>query len=126
MHEEPKPYDLGDRTKRFALRIIRLVQALRSGPEARTIGHQLLRAGTSVGANYRAAKRGRSEMEFAAKMGLVEEELDECAYWMELLVEAGLVPGDRLADLRKEADELTAITVSAIKRTKARGRRSRG
>ena len=83
--------DLKDRTKRFALSVIRLCESLPKGKRADVIGRQLLRCGTSVGANYRAACRARSAAEFVAKMGIVEEECDECLYWMELLVEAGLV-----------------------------------
>jgi len=74
----------------------------------------LLRAATSVGANYRAACRARSKAEFIAKLGIVEEESDECSYWLELLVEAGLMKQERVADLVKEADEITAIVVSSI------------
>ncbi len=109
------PNDLKDRTKKFALRIIRLCESLPRGGAADVIGGQLLRCGTSVGANYRAACRGRSPAEFIAKMGIVEEECDESVYWMELLIEAGLMPKERLSDLMREADELLAITVSSIK-----------
>lgn len=87
------------RTQEYALRIIRLVRALPHTPDGRVIGRQLLRAGTSVGANYRAACRGRSAAEVVAKLGIVEEEADECLYWMELLILAGLCSADRLADL---------------------------
>ena len=110
-----KPFDLRDRTKRFSLRVIRLVEALPQGRTAWLIGKQLLRAATSVGANYRAAKRARSRAEFVAKMGIVEEEVDESVYWMELLVDAGLVPKRRLDPLIQEARELTAIAVSSIR-----------
>lgn len=82
--------ELKQRTKQFALRNIKLVQSLPSEDVARTIGRQLLRSGTSVGANYRAACRARSDAEFRAKLGIVEEEADESAYWMELLVESGV------------------------------------
>lgn len=107
--------DLKDRTKRFALRVIRLCEALPKGRTTDVIGGQLLRCGTSVGANYRAACRARSPAEFIAKMGIVEEECDESLFWMELMIEAGLVPEERLSDLMREADELLAITVSSIK-----------
>ncbi|MBW1851200.1 MAG: four helix bundle protein [Deltaproteobacteria bacterium] len=107
--------DLKDRTKRFALRVIRLCEALSKGRTADVIGRQLLRCGTSVGANYRAACRAKSPADFVAKMGIVEEECDECLFWMELMIEAGLMPKDRLSDLICEADELLAITVSSIK-----------
>ena len=107
--------DLRDRTKRFALRVIRLCEALPRGKVADVIGRQLLCCGTSVGANYRAACRARSQAEFIAKMGIVEEECDECLYWIELMIEAGLISEDRLEELMSEADELLAITVSSIK-----------
>lgn len=107
--------DLKDRTKQFALRVIRLCEALPKGRTADVIGRQLLRCGTSVGVNYRAACRARSPAEFITKMGIVEEECDECLYWMELMIEAGLMPEERLSDLMREADELLAITVSSIK-----------
>jgi len=83
--------DLKDRTKRFALRVIRLCEALSKGRTADVIGRQLLRCGTSVGANYRAACRAKSPADFVAKMGIVEEECDECLFWMELMIEAGLI-----------------------------------
>jgi len=114
--------DFRRRTKEVALRIIRLVEALPQGPAAAVIGNQLLRSGTSVGANHRAAKRARSQAEFAAKMGIVEEELDECLYWMELLAESGMVPADRLQPLAEEVNELLAITVASIRTTKAKGK----
>ena len=102
------------RTKQFALRVIRLVEVLPKSYSAEAIGRQLLRAATSVGANYRAACRARYKAEFIAKLGIVEEESDECSYWLELLVEAGLMKQERVADLMKEADEITAIVVSSI------------
>ena len=102
------------RTKQFALRVIRLVEVLPTSYSAEAIGRQLLRAATSVGANYRAACRAHSKAEFIAKLGIVEEESDECSYWLELLVEAGLMKQERVADLMKEADEITAIVVSSI------------
>ncbi len=83
------------------------------------MGKQLLRSATSVGANYRAACRARSTAEFVAKMGIVEEEADECIYWMEIIGETNLVSKDRLADLVREANELLAITVSSIKTARA-------
>jgi four helix bundle protein len=110
--------DLKTRTKAFSLRVIRLVESLPRGRTADVIGKQLLRSGTSVGANYRASCRARSSADFIAKMGIVEEEADESIYWMELLVESGLVRQELLADLIKEADELVAIVVSSIKTAK--------
>ncbi|MCG3178869.1 MAG: hypothetical protein BIFFINMI_01199 [Phycisphaerae bacterium] len=104
-----------DRTKRFALRVIRLVEALPETKTARVIGNQLLRCGTSVGANYRAVCRARSRKDMIAKLGIVLEEADESLYWMDLLAEAGLMETRRLADLIKEGGELVAMTVASIK-----------
>ena len=115
--EHMNPNDMKQRTKAFALRIIKAVEAL---PRARTgevLGKQLLRCGTSVGANYRTACRARSSADFIAKMGIVEEEADETIYWMELLVEAGLVKAAKLKMLMQEADELVAIAVAYINTT---------
>jgi len=117
--------DLRRRTKLFALAVIRLVESLPKGRIADVLGRQLLRSGTSVGANYRAACRARSAGDFIAKMGLVEEELDESAYWMELLVEGRVAQMDMVEPLMRESDELLAITVSSIKTAKAR-RESQG
>ncbi len=108
------------RTKKFALRVIRLVGTLSRSSTADIIGKQLLRAATSVGANYRAACRARSNAEFIAKLGIVEEESDECLYWLELLLEADLVKQDQVADLLKEADEITAIVVSSIQTARSK------
>ncbi len=110
-----KPEDLERRTKRFALRVIRLVRSLPNEDVGRMIGKQLLRSGTSVGANYRAACRARSPAEFCAKMGIVEEEADESAYWMELLIEAEVVKPELLVDLLAEANEPVAIVVTSIR-----------
>ncbi len=107
--------ELKTRTKQFALRVIKLVDKLPSNSAGRTIGNQLLRSGTSVGANYRSACRGRSVAEFCAKLGIVEEEADEAAYWMELLVEAGMVKEQLLTPLMKEANEIVAMVVASIK-----------
>jgi len=107
--------DFRKRTKASALRVIRLVDSLPNSQTSRTIGGQLLRAGTSVGANYRAACRARSTPDFVAKMGIVEEECDESTYWMELLVEAGIMKESRIAGLLKEADEILSMVVSSIK-----------
>ncbi len=105
--------ELKQRTKKFALRVLRLVAALPRTTEGRAIGGQLVRSGTSVGANYRAACRGRSKAEFVSKLATVEEEADESAYWMELIVEAGLLDAGRVAALLKEATELTAIMAAS-------------
>jgi len=106
---------LKKRTKDFALRVLRLCQALPKTYMGDAIGKQLLRSATSVGANYRAACRARSQAEFSAKLQIVIEEADESAFWLELIEESGLLPKECLTDLRKEADELTAIFVSSRK-----------
>ncbi len=103
------PDELKKRTKQFGLRVIRLVESLPETKTASTIGYQLLRSGTSVGANYRAACRGRSKAEFIAKLGIVEEEADESAYWIEMLIEAKILRPDPVSQLLAEAEELTAI-----------------
>ena len=107
--------DLHTRTKAYALRVIRLVQSLPHDRVADVIGNQLLRSATSVGANHRAARRARSQSDFIAKMKIVEEEADESLYWFELLIESGLVPEQRLADLVAEGNQLVAMTVASIK-----------
>ena len=112
--------ELKGRTKRFALRVIRLVESLPKGRSAKVIGHQLLRSGTSVAANYRVACRAKSTADFISKMGTVEEEADESLYWMELLSEAWIVKAEKLASLMKEADELLAIAVASLNTAKKR------
>lgn len=107
--------DLKQRTKLFALEVINFVEELPKKRTAEILGRQLLRSGTSVGANYRSACRARSAADFIAKMGIVEEETDESIYWMELLVESGIISTKDTEALMKEADELLAITVSSIK-----------
>ena len=107
--------ELKERTKTFAIRIIKLCQALPQRGAGDVISRQLLRSGTSIGANYRAACRGRSRSEFIAKLGIVVEEADETVYWLELLASAEIVPAARLREIRKEADELTAIFTAARK-----------
>jgi four helix bundle protein len=106
--------DLKVRTKQFALRILRLYRALPAKEEARILGRQLLRSGTSVGANYRAACRARSKAEFIAKLGIVLEEADETVFWLELLLEGGIVNAEKLDDLLNEAQELTSIFVASL------------
>ena len=102
------------RTKTFAHRIIKLVEALPAGRVADVIGRQLVKSGTSVGANYRAACRAKSQADFIAKMGIVEEEADESAFWLELIVESGLMKKALVEDLMSEANQLVAIVVSSI------------
>jgi four helix bundle protein len=101
--------DLKIRTKQFALRILKLAAALPNTVEGRAIRDQLVRAGTSVAANYRAACRGRSRAEFIAKLGIVEEESDESAFWLELIIGAALLQENRVRPLHNEATELTRI-----------------
>ena len=113
-----EPEQLRERTKKFANRIVKLFRALPRTGEAEVIGKQLLRAGTSVGANYRAACRGRSRAEFASKLGVVVEEADETVYWLELLSENTIVPPRKLEDLLREAHELTAIFTAARRTTR--------
>lgn len=115
--------DLRGRTKAFALRIVRMFTALPKTTEAQVLGKQVLRSGTSVGANYREAYRGRSRAEFIAKAGDCLKELEETAYWLELLEEAGIVEAARLKDLRQETDELIAIFVTIIRKAKENGRK---
>jgi four helix bundle protein len=101
------------RTKKFALRVVKLFQALPRTEESRTLGKQLLRSGTSVAANYRAVCRARSKAEFTAKLGIVVEEIDETVFWLELLVESGILQASRLESLQHEANELLAIFISS-------------
>ena len=102
-------------TRAFASAVVGLVEGLPRGRAADVIGVQLLRAGTSVGANYRAACRARSRKEFIAKMGIVEEEADESQFWLELLLERGPVDPQRASPLREEAGRIVAMTVASIR-----------
>jgi len=108
------------RTKQLALRIIRLVAALPTDVAGQVIGRQLLRCGTSVGANYRAASRAKSTADMINKLKIVEEETDESLYWLELLVDSQLVPEARLADLMVEVNGVLAMTVASIKTLRKR------
>jgi len=101
--------ELKERTKAFALRVMKLANALPKTAAGRVVGHQLLRSSTSVAANYRAACRARSKAEFIAKIGNVEEEADESALWIELIEESAMLPKSMVAPLKREAEELTAI-----------------
>src|SRR5438034_3214406 len=114
--------DLKGRTRKFALDIIRLVEALPSDRTCKILGGQLLDAGTSVGANYRAAKRAKSTADFISKMGTVEEEADESAYWLELLMDSGKVKPVQAQPLVREANELLAIAVASINTAKRKVR----
>jgi four helix bundle protein len=112
------PDELRTRTKAFTLRVIRLCESLPETPTAKMIRNQLLRCGSSVGANYRAACRARSRADFVSKMGIVEEEADETVYWMELLVDADVVKRSRVVDLLDEANQILSIVISSIKTAK--------
>jgi four helix bundle protein len=115
------PDELRGRTKAFALRVIKLVDAMPRGRASQVIARQLLRSATSVGANYRAACHAQSKADFTAKVSIVLEEADESLYWLELIVDSGLMKAGRLKELMQEASELVAI-VSASRKT-ARGQR---
>jgi len=110
-----KQEELKQRTKAFALRVILLAEALPTTITGKTIANQIIRSGTSVAANYRAACRSRSNAEFTAKLGTVIEEADETAFWMEMITEAGILPKERVDSLLQEANELTAIFVASRK-----------
>ena len=111
-------YDLKKRTKRWALAIIRLYSTLPRTTEAQVIGKQALRSGTSVGAHYREATRARSNPEFVSKIECGLQELEETRYWLELMAESGIMSGEKLKDLFREAEELTAMFVASAKTAK--------
>jgi four helix bundle protein len=111
MNEQQLKY----RTKTFALRILRLTEALPRSRAGDIFGRQLLRSATSVGANYRAACRARSRAAMIAKLDIVLEEIDESSYWLELISESGMIPTQRLTDLIDESEQLTAIVVASLK-----------
>ncbi|HEX7631195.1 MAG TPA: four helix bundle protein [Lacunisphaera sp.] len=117
--------ELKQRTKLFALRVLKLIDALPDSRSGRVLAGQLGRSGTSVGANYRAACRSRSTAEMISKISVVEEEADESAFWMELTVDHGLMPEEKVSPLLREADELTAIMVSSRKTMLAHNRESK-
>jgi len=108
-------FNLKERTKAFALAVVALVEELPRGRSADSIGNQLLRSGTSVGANYRAACHARSRREFVAKLGIVEEEADESQFWMDLIIARGWADIDRVTKLSDEARQLVAIVVTSIR-----------
>jgi four helix bundle protein len=115
--------ELLDRTKAFGLRVLKLVDHLPRTTSGRAIGNQLIRSGTSIGANYRAACRSRSRAEFASKIGVVAEEADETVYWLQLIRDGDLLSTQQVAALLKEADELTAI-FTAGRRTSSKDQTS--
>jgi len=100
---------------------MKLVDALPNTTSGRAIGNQLIRSGTSVGANYRSACRGRSKAEFISKLGIVIEEADECGFWLELIMEGSLLSEKQVEPLHKEADELTAIFIASVRTSKSKG-----
>jgi four helix bundle protein len=112
--------DLRERTKRYALRIVQLYAALPKQTESQVLGKQLLRSGTSVGAHYREACRAKSDADFINKLEGALQELEESSYWLELLSESGLLRDDRLAPLMRETNELTAMFVTMVRKTKIR------
>lgn len=117
--------ELKGRTKQFGLRVLKLVDALPKTTAGRAIGNQLVRSGTSVGANYRAACRGRSKAEFIAKIGTVTEEADESAFWLEMIMEGGLLNSEMVLSLHQEADELTAIFTASGRTAKQNNPKSK-
>jgi len=117
--------DLKLRTKKFGLRVLKLVRAMPSNRISNIVSNQLLRAAFSVGANYRAACRARSKAEFAAKIGISIEEADESLYWMEIISESGLMKPEQLVDLMREADELVAILTASRKTARKENVRKR-
>lgn len=114
--------DLKQRTKQFALRVIKLTESLPNGRVGDVLGRQLLRSGTSVAANYRSACRARSVADFQSEMGIVEEEADESALWLELITESGQMTAEKTASLLAEASELTAIAVASIRTSRINSR----
>lgn len=110
-----KEDELKQRTKQFALKVIKLVGLLPRSIEGQVIGKQIIRSATSVGANYRAVCRSRSKAEFIAKLGIVEEEADETAYWLELIIEGGLLELAYVERLLREANEIVAIMAASRK-----------
>jgi four helix bundle protein len=113
---------LKERTKEFALRVVRLYASLPRSIIAQTLGKQVLRSGTSVGAHYREAVRSRSDAEYVSKIEGALQELEETSYWLELLADAGVCQSGSLTALRAEADELTAMLVTCAKKAKSRMR----
>lgn len=118
MYQNKASADLRDRTKQYALRIIRIYSALAKTGIAQVLGKQVLRSGTSVGAHYREACRSRSTAEFISKIEGGLQELDETDYWLELLVESNIIPETRLHDLRRETNELIAIFTASARTAK--------
>lgn len=118
-NEKTPPVELSARTKEFALRMIRVYCSLPKNTQAQVLGKQALRSGTSVGANFREAKRSRYKAEFISIIGVCIKELDETAYWLELVVESDIVSSRKLKDLYQECDQLIAMLTTISKKTKA-------
>ncbi|MEM9915508.1 MAG: four helix bundle protein [Planctomycetota bacterium] len=117
--------ELRDRTKAFALRVMKLAEAMPKTQASKIVTNQLLRCATSVGANYRAACRGRSKADFVSKIGIVEEEADESAYWLELIMENNLLNQKKVQPLHREAEELRKIfTSSRLTASRSRNQKS--
>jgi four helix bundle protein len=120
------PNELKVRTKQFALRILKIAERLPKTEAGRVVCYQLVKSGSAVAANYRSACRARSHADFISKIGVVEEEADETGFWLELICDAGMLPSTRLAAVRAEAEELTAIfAASHISASKNQGKRRR-
>jgi four helix bundle protein len=115
-----QPEELRERTKQFAIRIVKMFRSLPRTEEARVLGKQALRSGTSVAANYRAVCRSRSRADFVSKLAVVTEEADETMFWLELLVETGVIPKARMESLLAEANELTRIFGASIHTAKSK------
>lgn len=115
-----KPEEFKERTKAFAVRVIMLVDSLPESRSTNVIANQLVRSGTSVGANYRAVCRAKSHADFISKLGNVEEECDESIYWMELLIDSGKMKASRLSPLMKEANEILAMIVASLNTARSR------
>jgi four helix bundle protein len=115
------PNPVRDRTKKFALRVMKLVEQIPRNRAGNVIAYQLMKSASSVGANYRSAQRGRSKAEFQAKLGTVEEESDESAYWLELLIESGMFNPKVLEPLLRESNEITAMIVASINTSRETG-----
>jgi four helix bundle protein len=113
-----RPEEMRERTKSFALRVIRLFRSLPYRTDTQVLGKQLLRCGTAVAANYRAVCRARSKAEFIARIGIVAEEADEAVLWLELLTESGIISQEKTKELLKEAKELAAIFTASQKTAK--------
>jgi four helix bundle protein len=118
--EASKPEELRDRTKEFAIRIVKMCRSLPRTEDARVLGKQVLRSGTSVAANYRAVCRSRSRPGFTSKLTVVTEEADETVFWLELLVDTGVVPMEKMANLLAEANELVKIFGSSLRTVRSK------